>query len=66
MLIDIKRGYEMMEEKDKTLLAARYHENLTLEKVAERFECSTSTADRRCESALRSLQRILGGDNPWQ
>ena len=66
MLIDIKRGYEMMEEKDKTLLAARYHENLTLEKVAERFECSTSTADRRCESALRSLQRILGGETPYK
>ena len=66
MLIDIKKGYELLEEKDRTLLQIRYHENLTLERIAEQFGCSISTADRRCESALRSLQRILGGDNPWQ
>ena len=65
MLIDIKKGYELLEEKDRTLLQIRYHENLTLEKIAEQFGCSTSTADRRCESALRSLQRILGGESPW-
>lgn len=65
MLIDIKKGYELLGEDEKQVLTYRYHHNLTLQQMAEVMECSKSTADRRCENALRVLQRLLGGDNPW-
>jgi len=43
----------------------RYHDNYTLQQVAQYLECATSTADRRCISALRRLQDKLGGQTPW-
>lgn len=65
MLIDVKRGYEQLEPAQQELIKARYYTNLTLAQMAELFECSISTADRRCENAIKALQRIIGGDNPW-
>jgi len=65
MLVDIKKAYELLDEQERELLKARYHENLTLVQMAERFETSKSSVDRWCENALRSLQRLLGGDSPW-
>jgi len=37
-----------------------------LQEIAQFLECAVSTADRRCTSALRRLQDLLGGDTPWQ
>lgn len=65
MLIDIKKGYELLEEPDRDLLKSRYYDNLTLVQMAEKFETTKSTVDRWCENALRKLQRIIGGDSPW-
>lgn len=65
MLIDIKKGYEQLEQAQKDLIKARYYDNLTLAQMAQLFECSISTADRRCENAIKALQRIVGGENPW-
>lgn len=66
ILIDIKKAYLKLEIQDKDILIKRYHENLTLQEVSEYLECSVSTADRRCTSALRRLQNNLGGESPWQ
>jgi hypothetical protein len=33
--------------------------------LGQYLECSTSTAERRANSALRKLQDNLGGQSPW-
>jgi RNA polymerase sigma factor (sigma-70 family) len=65
ILIDIKKAYIKLEQEDKTILQMRYHDNFTLQQIAQYLECATSTADRRCTSALRRLQDKLGGESPW-
>lgn len=65
ILIDMKRAYLKLEQEDKTILQMRYYDNYTLQQVAQYLECATSTADRRCISALRKVQRLLGGETPW-
>ena len=65
ILIDIKKAYLKLEQEDKTILQMRYHDNFTLQQIAQYLECATSTADRRCISALRRLQDRLGGQTPW-
>jgi RNA polymerase sigma factor (sigma-70 family) len=65
ILIDVKRSYLKLNEDDKVLLRMRYYDNVTLQEIAQYLECATSTADRRCTSALRRLQDLLGGDTPW-
>ena len=65
ILIDIKRAFIKLEQEDKTILQMRYHDNFTLQQIAQYLECATSTADRRCTSALRRLQDKLGGESPW-
>ena len=59
ILIDIKRAFIKLDQEDKTILQMRYHDNFTLQQVAQYLECATSTADRRCVSALRRLQNNL-------
>ena len=66
ILIDIKKAFIKLEQEDKTILQMRYHDNFTLQQIAQYLECATSTADRRCTSALRRLQDRLGGESPWQ
>jgi RNA polymerase sigma factor (sigma-70 family) len=65
ILIDVKRSYLKLNEDDKALLRMRYYDNVTLQEIAQYLECATSTADRRCTSALRRLQDLLGGETPW-
>ena len=65
-LIDIKRGYLKLDVEDQTLLRLRHHDSFTLQQIAQQLECATSTADRRCSQALRRLQDILGGVNPFR
>lgn len=65
ILIDIKRAYLKLQADDKVLLRMRYYDNATLQEIAQFLECAVSTADRRCTSALRRLQDLLGGDTPW-
>lgn len=64
-LIDIKRGYLKLEPGDQALLTQRYFHEYTLQQIANHWECAISTADRRCETALRRLQDKLGGISPW-
>jgi RNA polymerase sigma factor (sigma-70 family) len=65
-LIDIKKGFLKLDQDDQTILRLRYHENFTLQQIAQVLECAVSTADRRCEKSLRRLQDNLGGVSPWQ
>lgn len=66
MLVDIKKAYEKLGKEDQDILRLRYHENHTLQLIAEYLECAVSTADRRCAQALRHLQELMGGENPFQ
>ena len=65
ILIDIKKAYLKLDVKDQTMLRMRYHEHLTLEQMAEHFQCAISTVDRRTTKALRRLQNQLGGESPY-
>ena len=65
ILIDIKKAYLLLDPERKEILQKRYHEEHTLEQMAQFLECAVSTADRRIEKALLALQDQLGGDNPW-
>ena len=65
MLVDIKKAYEKLDKDDQELLRLRYHDNLTLQHIAEYFECHPSTADRRSNQALRRLQNNIGGESPF-
>jgi DNA-directed RNA polymerase specialized sigma24 family protein len=64
-LIDIKRAYLKLDVVDKDILIKRYNENLTLQELSVYLECAISTADRRCQNALRRLQNNLGGESPY-
>ena len=66
MLLDIKKCYIKLEDDDKHILMLRYHENLTLERIGEVLGCHRSSADRRCQHALRELNNLLGGTSPYQ
>lgn len=65
-LLDIKRAYLKLDENDSKILQYRYHLNLTLAQIGEALGCATSTADRRCDHALRALQDLLGGETPFK
>lgn len=65
ILIDIKKAYLKLEIEDKDILIKRYHEGATLQQLAEYLNCAVSSADRRATTSLRKLQRILGGESPW-
>lgn len=66
MLVDIKKAYEKLDKDDQNILRLRYHDNLTLQLISEYLECAISTADRKCNQALRKLQENIGGESPWQ
>ena len=65
ILVDIKAGYLKLEKDEQEILRLRYHENHTLQQIAEHFECAISTADRRIINALREVVANLGGETPW-
>jgi RNA polymerase sigma factor (sigma-70 family) len=65
-LIDIKKCFLELDEKDRTVLRMRYHDNATLQQIASYLECAVSTADRRVTNSLRRLQEELGGETPWR
>ena len=65
-LFDIKKSYLGLDKHDQDVLVLRYHENLTLAQIAQTQECALSTADKRCQSALRRLIQKLGGETPWK
>ena len=66
ILIDIKKAYLQLDVVDKDILIKRYHESLTLEEMGAYLGCATSTADRKCQQAIRKLQNLLGGESPYQ
>jgi RNA polymerase sigma factor (sigma-70 family) len=65
-LIDIKKCFLKLDQKDQTILRMRHYDNATLQQIAQYLECATSTADRRCSNSLRRLQDELGGETPWR
>ena len=64
-LIDIRKAFDLLDKESQNILVMRYYADLPLRQIAEYLECSISTADRRCASAVRKLQTKLGGDTPW-
>ena len=65
-LIDIKKCFLKLDEKDQAVLRMRHYENATLQQIAQYLECAVSTADRRCNNSLRRLQDELGGETPFR
>jgi RNA polymerase sigma factor (sigma-70 family) len=65
-LIDIKKCFLKLDQKDQAVLRMRHYENATLHQIAKFLECAVSTADRRCTASLRRLQEELGGETPFR
>lgn len=65
-LMDIKQKFAQLEADDKQILTLRYHEQMTLAQIGAVLECHPTTADRRCDHALRNLLDLLGGRSPYQ
>jgi RNA polymerase sigma factor (sigma-70 family) len=65
-LIDIKKCFLKLDQKDQTVLRMRHYDNATLQQIAQYLECAVSTADRRCTNSLRRLQDELGGETPFR
>ena len=65
-LIDIKKCFMKLDQKDQTVLRMRHYDNATLQQIAQFLECAVSTADRRCTNSLRRLQEELGGETPFR
>ena len=65
-LLDIKKAYMKLEVQEQTILRLRYHDNHTLQMLAQYFECAVSTADRRCSNALHKLIDQIGGRSPYR
>jgi DNA-directed RNA polymerase specialized sigma24 family protein len=65
-LMDIKQKFIKLEPDDKQILTLRYHEQMTLAQIGAVLECHATTADRRCDHALRALLDLLGGRSPYQ
>jgi RNA polymerase sigma factor (sigma-70 family) len=65
-LIDIKKCFLKLDQKDQAVLRMRHYENATLQQIAQYLECAVSTADRRCSNSLRRLQDELGGETPFR
>lgn len=66
MLVDIKQAFEKLEKEDQEILTLRYHENQTLQVMAQYLECAVSTVDRKITQSLRKVQEKMGGSSPWQ
>jgi RNA polymerase sigma factor (sigma-70 family) len=66
MLVDIKQAFEKLEKTDQEILTLRYHENQTLQVMAQYLECAVSTVDRKITQSLRKVQEKMGGSSPWQ
>ena len=65
-LIDIKKCFLKLDQKDQAVLRMRHYDNATLQQIAQYLECAVSTADRRCTNSLRRLQDELGGETPFR
>jgi DNA-directed RNA polymerase specialized sigma24 family protein len=65
-LMDIKKQFEELGAEDKQILIFRYHEQMTLAQIGAVLQCHATTADRRCDHALRALLDLLGGRSPYQ
>ena len=65
-LIDIKKCFLKLDQKDQAVLRMRHYDNATLQQIAQYLECAVSTADRRCSNSLRRLQDELGGETPFR
>jgi len=65
-LMDIKKKFIELNAEDKQVLTFRYHEQMTLAQIGAVLQCHATTADRRCDHALRALLDLLGGRSPYQ
>ena len=64
-IVDVRRAIQKLDPSDATILHMKFFENHTLAHIAEELEVSQATAHRRVSSAIRSLQRNLGGVSPY-
>lgn len=65
MILDIKRIYDKLPEDDQVILEQYYGQEMTFERLAEAWNISKSTAERRVKDLLRHINRELGGPTPW-
>lgn len=65
MIMDIKRIYDRLPEDDQIVLEQYYGKEMTFVQLAEAWNISKSTAERRVKDLIRHINRELGGPSPW-
>lgn len=60
-LADIGRAYDLLDEKDRQVLALKFKHDISRTKLSEMWQLSPKGADHRVESAVKRLWRNLGG-----
>lgn len=64
-MYDIRKAILTLTPAEYGILRMRYEDGLKLEKIAEYFDVSDSTINRRINNALKKIVNELGGDSPW-
>jgi RNA polymerase sigma factor (sigma-70 family) len=65
MIVDIRRIYDKLSTEDQQMLEQYYTQEMTFEQLAQAWNISKSTAERRVKELLRFINRQLGGPTPW-
>jgi RNA polymerase sigma factor (sigma-70 family) len=64
-MYDIRLAIGKLTPGEYGILRMRYEDGLKLEQIAEYFDVSDSTVDRRINAAIRKVIKELGGESPW-
>ena len=64
-LFDVRRALSKLNEYDRDVLELKFAQQLTYRELADELEISESTAHRKVDNAVRHLNNLLGGANPY-
>jgi RNA polymerase sigma factor (sigma-70 family) len=64
-MYDIRKTINKLTPAEYGILRMRFEDGMKLEQIADYFDSSTSTVDRKINSAIKKLIKELGGESPW-
>lgn len=65
MLADVSQGLLSLREHDYNVLVWRFKYDYSDEQLGLELGCTPETANKRIQRSVKSLQRVLGGTNPF-
>ena len=64
-IYDIKSALSTLSAEQQAMIELKFADGLTLIQIAEMYNVSESTISRKINTGIRSMNKKLGGDNPW-